>query len=173
MLSSLTLVVTVSVIAITFLSYTYMTDSMSLLVQKQQQAYGQGNGDLEELEDDQGTSAVGPTGEVTNVPGSTDQDGAQCTGDFAFDPTTGECDSTLGPCPEGETRGESGFCAVMPEECPPGTYIDEDPLCEPCPSEGQIPEECNQLDQKKPPKPALGAIPLTNETTANQNGNTT
>lgn len=173
MLSMLALVVTVSVIAVTFLSYMYMPESTSLFVQKQQQAFAQGNGDLEELEDDQGTSAVGPTEEVTNVTGSADSDRTKCTGDFAFDPTTGECDSTLGPCPEGETRGESGFCAVMPKECPAGTYIDEDPLCEPCPTERQIPDECNQLDEVKPPTPAPEAVPLPNETITNQNGNTT
>ena len=37
-----------------------------------------------------------------------------CPADSVLDPTTGVCDSTLIPCPEGETRGESGFCAVMP-----------------------------------------------------------
>lgn len=165
MLYSLVLVVSVSVTAVTFLSHTYMTDSMSFFMQMQQQAFAQGNGVSEELEDDAGSSAVGPTEEGTSIAGSTESDGVQCTGDFAFDPTTGECDSTLGPCPAGETRGESGFCAVMPKECPPGTYIDEDPLCEPCPTEGQIPEECNQLAKKEPPKPALGAVPQSNETT--------
>jgi len=104
---------------------------------------------------------------------TTQPDRKLCTGDFALDPTTGDCDSTLGPCPEGETRGESGFCAVMPKECPPGTYIDEDPFCEPCPTEGQIPEECDQLDKIEPPTPIAEPIPLSNETTANQTGNTT
>jgi hypothetical protein len=163
--SYLLLVVTVSVTAVTFLSHTYMTNSISFFVQTQQQAFAQGNGVSEELEDDPGSSSVAPTEEGTSIAG--ESDGVQCTGDFAFDPTTGECDSTLGPCPEGETRGESGFCAMMPKECPPGTYIDEDPLCEPCPTEGQMngPEECNQLAEKKPPKPPLGAVPQPNETT--------
>src|SRR5919106_1703141 len=104
-------------------------------------------------------------------------DGDQCVGDFALDPTTGECDPTTGPCPEGEIRGESGFCAVMPEVCPPGMYIDEDPLCEPCPTEGQIPEECDQPEEiEQPSQPEPEPAPLTNETaTTNQtgNGNTT
>ena len=56
-----------------------------------------------------------------------------CPVDSVLDPTAGECDSTLGPCPERETRGESGFCAIMPESCPFGLHIDEDPFCEPCP----------------------------------------
>jgi len=102
---------------------------------------------------------------------ATQPDREQCTGDFALDPTTGECDSTLGQCPEGETRGESGFCAVMPEKCPPGTYIDEDPFCEPCPSEGQIPEECDQLVKIQPPAPI--EEPFSNETSTDPTGNTT
>jgi hypothetical protein len=119
------------------------------------------NGEENELE--------APTGDQ-NI---TQSEGDQCTGDFALDPTTGECDPTGGPCPEGETRGESGFCAVMPEECPPGTYIDEDPLCEPCPTEGQIPEECNQPDEIQPPQSEPEPVLLTNGTTTNQTGNTT
>jgi hypothetical protein len=72
----------------------------------------------------------------------------ECSDNFVLDPTTGECDPTKGPCPAGEIRGDSGFCAVMPEECSPGRYIDEDPLCEPCPTEGQIPYDCIQSENK-------------------------
>jgi hypothetical protein len=72
----------------------------------------------------------------------------ECSDNFVLDPTTGECDPTKGPCPAGEIRGDSGFCAVMPEECSPGSYIDEDPLCEPCPTEGQIPYDCIQSENK-------------------------
>jgi hypothetical protein len=94
-----------------------------------------------------------------------------CPADFALDPTTGECDSTLGSCPEGETRGESGFCAVMPENCPPGTYINEDPLCEPCPTEGDIPGECAasgpepQPQPEPEPEPQPQPLPNLNNTT--------
>lgn len=65
-----------------------------------------------------------------------------CLDGTVFDPTSNECDSETGECPQGEVRGESGFCARMPEACPPGTYIDEDPLCIPCPTSGQIPDKC-------------------------------
>lgn len=56
--------------------------------------------------------------------------GQECSkddGHFAIS----NCDGIFGPCPQGETRGESGFCAPMPELCPQGTKIDEDPICEP------------------------------------------
>jgi len=95
----------------------------------------------------------------------------ECPPNFALDPTTGECDSILGPCPEGETRGESGYCAVMPEECPPGMYINEDPLCEPCPIEGDIPSECispepePQPQPEPEPEPEPEPIPDVNNTT--------
>ena len=94
-----------------------------------------------------------------------------CPPDFAFDPTTGECDSTLGPCPEGETRGESGSCAVIPESCPPGMYIDEDPLCEPCPLEGDIPEECTASEPE--PEPQQEPEPQLNADNTTRPGNTT
>lgn len=77
-----------------------------------------------------------------------------CPVDSVLDPTAGECDSTLGPCPERETRGESGFCAIMPESCPFGLHIDEDPFCEPCPIEDDILEECSAGPQPEPqPEP--------------------
>ena len=82
-----------------------------------------------------------------------------CPTDFVLDPTTGECDSTLGPCPEGETRGQAGFCAVMPENCPPGMYINEDPLCEPCPTEGDGPNECTAPEPEPEPLPQPGPEP--------------
>ena len=96
-----------------------------------------------------------------------------CPADFALDPTTGECDPTGGPCPEGETRGESGFCAVMPEACPPGTYIDEDPLCEPCPTEGQIPDECIEPEPEPEPQPEPEPGPQLDVNNTTQPGNTT
>ena len=51
-------------------------------------------------------------------------------------------------CREGETRGESGYCAPMPKECPPGTAIDEDPACEPRLIIEQAPESQSQEDTK-------------------------
>lgn len=181
------LVITISIITAAFLPYSYMIDSMI----QRQQAFAQGDGDSEGSSNgSDGTTNGEPTdGDAeeladsddggTSVPAgdqnTTQLDGDQCVGDFALDPTTGECDPTTGPCPEGETRGESGFCAVMPEECPPGTYVDEDPLCEPCPTEGQIPEECDQPDEiEQPSQPEPEPAPLTNgniTTTTNQTGN--
>lgn len=98
-----------------------------------------------------------------------------CPVDFVLDPTTGECDSTLGPCPEGETRGESGFCAVMPENCPPGTYINEDPLCEPCPTEGDVPNECtvSEPEPEPEPEPQPQSQPLPNLNNTTSPGNAT
>jgi hypothetical protein len=100
-----------------------------------------GEADNQQTENENGPEPPGDSGgspsEDLVVPPS---DG--CPTDFVLDPTTGECDSTLGPCPEGETRGQAGFCAVMPENCPPGMYINEDPLCEPCPTVGEVPSEC-------------------------------
>jgi hypothetical protein len=89
-----------------------------------------------------------------------------CPVDFVLDPTTGKCDSTLGPCPEGETRGESGFCAVMPENCPPGMYINEDPLCEPCPTEGDVLNECTVSEPEPQPQPQPQPLPNLNNTTS-------
>jgi hypothetical protein len=208
MLYSLVLLATtISIITYSFLSYSYMINSMPLLLQRQQ-AFAQGDGDTEgssygsdgaTVESTNGgsegttdgdgdgdgdnstalqTTVIGePNGEengASSDQNTTQSDGKQCAGDFALDPTTGECDPTLGPCPDGETRGGSGFCAVMPEECPPGTYIDEDPLCEPCPTEGQIPEGCDQSNEiQPPPLPEAEPVPLTNTTTTNQTGNTT
>jgi hypothetical protein len=77
-----------------------------------------------------------------------DESTPECLHNFVLDPTSGKCDPTKGPCPAGEIRGDSGFCAVMPEECSPGKYIDEDPLCQPCPTEGQIPDDCIQSENK-------------------------
>jgi hypothetical protein len=87
------------------------------------QAKAQQDGDsLSEPEDSEGID--NQVADNENGPGTTsDSEGPPlmdqaapaidgCPPDFAFDPTTGECDSTLGPCPEGETRGESGFCAA-------------------------------------------------------------
>jgi hypothetical protein len=115
---------------------------------------------LSEPEDQEGNenqvveneNGAGPTGD-SGGPSSMDatapvMDG--CPVDSVLDPTTGVCDSTLGQCPEGETRGESGFCAIMPDSCPFGMYIDEDPFCEPCPIEGDIPEECSAGPQPQP-----------------------
>ena len=65
--------------------------------------------DNQQVEDENGSETPSDTGGSTSenvVPSSS----GGCPVDFALDPTTGECDSTLGPCPEGETRGESGFC---------------------------------------------------------------
>ena len=109
--------------------------------------------DNQQVEDDNGSETPGVTGGSTSENVGPSSSGG-CPVDFALDPTTGECDSTLGPCPEGETRGESGFCAVMPETCSPGTYINEDPLCEPCPTEGDIPSECTapQLQAEQGPE---------------------
>jgi hypothetical protein len=85
--------------------------------------------------------------------------------------------STLGPCPEGETRGESGFCAVMPESCPPGMYINEDPLCELCPLEGNIPEECTaseaEPEPQLKPEPQSEPEPQPNADNTTSPGNTT
>ena len=185
------LVITISITTAAFLPYSYTIDSMM----QRQQVFAQGDGDSEGSSDgSNGTINGEPTNGESEGPSDVDDnagtsdpagdqnttaqlDGDQCVGDFALDPTTGECDPTTGPCPEGEIRGESGFCAVMPEECPPGMYIDEDPLCEPCPTEGQIPEECDQPEEiEQPSQPEPEPAPLTNETaTTNQtgNGNTT
>lgn len=67
--------------------------------------------------------------------------GQECSKDEAYDPISGKCDYIFGPCPKGETRGESGFCAPISQSCPIGTAIDEDPVCEPIQhkqSEGEI-----------------------------------
>ena len=190
MLSSLVLLVaTISITTAASLQYSLTFDSMLQI----QYAFAQDDEDSDGSSNGSDDSTVEPTDGSTE--GSSDSDAIsgpsgvegigeqdseiQCTGDFALDPTTGECDPTTGPCPEGETRGESGFCAVMPAECPPGTYIDEDPLCEPCPTEGQIPEACVRPDEIPQPQPEPEAepeaepTPLTNETNANQTGNTT
>ena len=189
MLSSLVLfITTISMITAAFLPYSYTIDSMM----QRQPAFAQGDGDSggssngsdgaingEPTDGDGRVPSDGDDGGASDSTGdqnTTQPDGDQCVGDFALDPTTGLCDPTTGPCPEGETRGESGFCAVMPEECPPGTYIDEDPLCEPCPTEGQIPEECvqpDEIEQPEPePEPEPEPVPLTNDTTTtNQSGN--
>jgi hypothetical protein len=111
----------------------------------------------EEGPDVTGESGVSPS-EDQVVPSSNG-----CPADFVLDPTTGECDSTLGPCPEGETRGESGYCAVMPENCPPGMYVSEDPLCEPCPTEGDVPSECAASEPEPEPEPE--PLPNVNNTT--------
>ena len=67
----------------------------------------------------------------------------ECYEDESYNPTTGDCGYVFGSCAQGETRGESGFCAPMPESCPPGTAIDEDPICEPV----QITEQPEQLQE--------------------------
>jgi hypothetical protein len=63
-----------------------------------------GEADNQQIENENGPEPPGDSGgsqsEDLVVPPS---DG--CLADFVLDPTTGECDSTLGPCPEGETRG--------------------------------------------------------------------
>ncbi len=59
--------------------------------------------------------------------------GQECSENEAYDPTTGNCDYLFGSCPQGETRGESGFCAPVPLSCPQGMAIGEDPICEPRP----------------------------------------
>jgi hypothetical protein len=41
----------------------------------------------------------------------------------------------------------------MPENCPPGMYINEDPLCEPCPTEGDVPSECTASEPVPQPEP--------------------
>jgi hypothetical protein len=102
-----------------------------------------------------GESGVSPSEDLVTPPSN------GCPADFVLDPTTGECDSILGPCPEGETRGASGYCAVMPENCPPGMYVDEDPLCEPCPTEGDVPSECTASEPEPEPEP----LPNVNNTT--------
>jgi uncharacterized membrane protein YgcG len=56
---------------------------------------------------------------------------SDCLPGTVFDPVNKECDSETGECPAGEIRGRSGYCAVLPKQCPPGTSIDEDPICEP------------------------------------------
>lgn len=56
---------------------------------------------------------------------------SDCAPGTVFDPVNKECDSETGECPPGEIRGRSGYCAVLPDKCPPGTSIDEDPICEP------------------------------------------
>ncbi len=53
----------------------------------------------------------------------------QCPKGTALDPFTLECDPVRGECPEGEIRGEERYCAPMPEDCPPGTKIYENPRC--------------------------------------------
>jgi hypothetical protein len=100
---------------------------------------------------EQDETASEPRLEPAPEPGPTlaqEESAPECPDNFVLDPTTGECDPTKGPCPAGEIRGDSGFCAVMPEECSPGKYIDEDPLCQPCPTEGQIPDDCIQSENK-------------------------
>ena len=92
----------------------------------------------------------------------------ECPDNFVLDPTSGKCDPTKGPCPAGEIRGDTGFCAVMPEECSPGKYIDEDPLCQPCPTEGQIPDDCiqseNKVAQSEPqPEPQTSGLTQPNQ----------
>lgn len=127
-------------------------------------------GDQEEADDQPVDDETGPdTPSVSEGDQSEDLAASasdECPPNFALDPTTGECDSILGPCPEGETRGESGYCAVMPEECPPGMYINEDPLCEPCPIEGDIPSECISPEPGPEPEPEPEPIPDVNNTTS-------
>jgi hypothetical protein len=41
----------------------------------------------------------------------------------------------------------------MPENCPPGMYINEDPLCDPCPTEGDVPNECTISEPEPEPEP--------------------
>lgn len=69
-----------------------------------------------------------------------------CPPDTTFDPVNKECDPDDDPCPKGEIRGRSGYCAVLPDKCPPGTSIDEDPICEPgfnqdCPKGTELNED--------------------------------
>jgi hypothetical protein len=151
-------------------------------------AQAQQDGDnLSEPEDQEGNenqvaeneNSAGPTGD-SGGPSSVDETAPVINGcpvDSVLDPTMGECDSTLGPCPEGETRGESGFCAVMPESCPFGMYIDEDPFCEPCPKEGDIPEECSasgpQPQPQPQPEPEPEPEPEPNKDNTTRPGNTT
>jgi hypothetical protein len=123
-------------------------------------------GDVEEGDNQQTDDGNGPDLSGNSVGSPSENQVAApsdgCPVDFVLDPTTGECDSTLGPCPEGETRGESGFCAVMPENCPPGMYINEDPICEPCPTEGDVPNECTVSEPQPQPQP----LPNPNNTTS-------
>ena len=194
LINSVLLLILITSTMTSFLSYSFSAFQLPLLPGNPlllSQAVAQQDGDSSSEPENQGDNADNQqvTDEVS--PGATgDSEGVQpeglvdtpsdgCPVNFALDPTTGECDPTEGPCPEGETRGESGFCAVMPEECPPGMYIDEDPLCEPCPTEGQIPDECivpepqpePQPEQQPETEPQPGPQPEVNNTT--QPGNTT
>jgi hypothetical protein len=54
----------------------------------------------------------------------------------------------------------------MPESCPPGMYFNEDPLCEPCPTEGDVPSGCNL---KPEPEPEPEPLPNINNTTNHGN----
>lgn len=56
---------------------------------------------------------------------------SDCPPGTIFDPVNKQCDPEVSECPEGEIRGRSGYCAILPKECPSGTSIDEDPICEP------------------------------------------
>ena len=160
------LVIVASIVAsfMPFSTYQFQDSLLSSSPFSLFRAQAQQDGDnLSEPEDQEGNEnqlTENENGAVTtgDSGGSSSMDQAPpiidgCPADSVLDPTTGVCDSTLIPCHEGETRGESGFCAVMPESCPSGMYIDEDPLCEPCPIEGDIPEECTASGPEPEPQP--------------------
>lgn len=187
LINSVLLLILITSTMTSFLSYSFSASHLPLLPGNPlllSQAVAQQDGDSssepvnqeDDADNQQVTDETSPeaTGDSEGVQpeGLVDTPSDGCPVNFALDPTTAECDPTEGPCPEGETRGESGFCAVMPEECPSGMYIDEDPLCEPCPTEGQIPDECIMPPEPQPePEPQPGPQPELNNTT--QPGNTT
>jgi hypothetical protein len=88
-------------------------------------AYGIEEGEGED--DDDGDDGV--VIEPESKPSVTTVDDTQCLENTAFDLTSNQCTPIIGEYLQGDAKGEGqGFSTKMPEECTPGTEIeDEDP----------------------------------------------
>jgi hypothetical protein len=77
---------------------------------------------------DDGKGVIEPKPPITSI------DDTQRSENTASDLTSKQYTPNTGECPQGKVREEGGgFCAKMPEEFPPETEIDKDPICESSP----------------------------------------
>jgi hypothetical protein len=99
-------------------------------------------------EEEDGKGAIEPE----SKPSITTVEDTQCQENIASDLTSNPNQYTpnISECHEGNVRDEGGgFSAKMPEEFPPGTERDKDPICESSPPSPIIIEELEDHHDRK------------------------